>query len=151
MPRYMPQSAALVAALTLAGLMTACSHPVDTDVAAGGFTDGTYTGRSQADDNGEYGEIKLTIGGGDDITAATFQLYEKSGHVKDTEYGKVNGQIMDVNAYHRAQEGIVAAPKYAAQLVSTDDLAKVDVISGATLSYQQFEEAVQDALRDAHR
>ena len=151
MTSQMKRAAGVIAAVTLGGFMTACAHPVDTDVTAGGFTDGTYTGRSQADDNGEYGAIKLTIGGGDDITAATFQLYEKSGHVKDSEYGKVNGQIMDVNAYHRAQEGIVAAPKYAAQLVSTDDLAKVDVISGATLSYQQFEEAVQDALRDAHR
>ncbi|MFT4109882.1 FMN-binding protein [Propionicimonas sp.] len=140
------------AATLLAGglVLTGCSTALDLDVRDGGYADGTFTGRSQADDDGGYGEISLTIRN-DDITAATFTLHLEDGSVKDAEYGKTNGKVVDSSTYRRAQAGIAAAPSYAADLVETDDPADVDAVTGASLSYSQFQEAVEDALRQARR
>lgn len=142
--RFGPRRVALVAlgGLALAG----CAAAVDTDVKDGGYADGTYTGRSEADDDGGYGQVTLTIRS-NNITAATFVLYEKGGQVKGKDYGMTNGKVVDIPTYSRAQAGIAAAPKYAAELVDTDNLADVDAIAGASLSYKQFQEAVTDALR----
>ena len=38
---------------------------------------------------------------------------------------------------------------YAGQLVETGDVEKIDVISGATYNYNDFKDAVRDALRKA--
>lgn len=147
----MSGSARRGAALAVLGgvLLTGCAA-VDTDVRDGGYADGTYTGKSQPDDDGGYGQVSLTVKG-NDITAVTFALLEKDGHPKDADYGKTNGKVVDIPTYRKAQAGIAAAPKYAAQLVETDDLARVDAITGASLSYQQFQEAVTDALRNGPR
>ncbi len=137
-----------LALAALGGLVLAgCAGAVDTDVKDGGYADGTYSGRSQADDDGGYGEVTLTIKG-DDITAATFTLRLKDGSEKGKDYGMTNGKVVDIPTYRRAQAGIAAAPEFAAQLVETDDLGSVDAITGASLSYRQFQEAVTDALRN---
>lgn len=127
-------------------LLTGCVAAVDTDVRDGGYPDGTYAGRSQPDDDGGYGQVSLVIAG-DDITAVTLTLRSKDGSEKGADYGKTNGQVVDLPTYRKAQAGIAAAPRYAAQLVETDDLAEVDAVTGASLSYRQFQEAVTDALR----
>lgn len=137
-------AAVLLTGLALAG----CSEPVATDVADGGFADGSYTGLSAPDDTGAFGEISITIAGSD-ITAAEFLLKEADGALKDADYGKTNGEIINEEVYARAQAGIAAAPVYAARLVETDDLAEVDLVTGASLSHAQFVEAVTDALAQA--
>lgn len=47
----------------LGGLaITGCADPpVDLNVADGGFNDGTFSGRSSADDQGATGEATITI------------------------------------------------------------------------------------------
>lgn len=134
-------TAVVLGGITLAG----CSGPVDVNVADGGFSDGTFTGRSAPDDLGEWGEVSLTIAA-NDITEVSFALREPDGTIKDEDYGKTNGQVIDENAYEKAQAGVVAAPKYAVRLEETDDLGAVDSITGASISYRQFVEAVTDAL-----
>lgn len=138
-----------VAAVVAGGLALAgCAAEVDTNVADGGFADGSYTGASAPDDQGSYGRVELTITG-NDVTAAEFVLVQSDGTLKGEDYGKTNGEVISKEVYAKAQAGIAAAPVYAARFVETDDLAAVDVVTGASLTHVQFLEAIANALGSA--
>ncbi len=122
------------------------------------YADGTYKAQSQEYVNDEddstagngYGVVELTISGGA-ITACDFKTYELDGTLKDAEYGKENGEIANKDFYNKAQKALAACDKYAAQLVEKGDIKEVDAISGATVNYNEFKEAVGDALKQAEQ
>ncbi|MDR2089627.1 MAG: FMN-binding protein [Clostridiales Family XIII bacterium] len=107
--------------------------------------DGVYTGVSGEDDDGAYGEVRITVEDGA-ITDCTFVTWQKDGSVKDGEYGKVNGEISNREFYDKAQLAVRAMSQYADALVEFGSPEKVDAISGATIAHGQFLEAVADAL-----
>lgn len=109
------------------------------------YKDGTYTGKSSEDDRGAYGAVTITIKDSA-ITACEFIIWQKDGTVKDENYGKVNGEISNQEYYDKAQLAVKAMKQYAQQLVETQVVEAVDAISGATISYNQFHEAVGSAL-----
>ena len=93
--------------------------------------------------------MRLTLEGGK-ITACEFTTYELDGTLKDENYGLISdGQVGNKDFYNKAQKAIQAASVYAGQLVETGDVEKIDVISGATYNYNDFKDAVRDALRKA--
>ena len=51
--------------------------------------------------------------------------------------------------YKKAQTAVNAIKIYPQQLVETQDLSKVDAISGATISYGQFVETTRRAVEEA--
>lgn len=112
--------------------------------------DGTYTGRSSdypedEDGNGAgYGQVEVTVKD-NKIVDCTFNMYELDGTLKDETYGA------DMSKENRlkAQKAVQSTSKYAAALVSAGSLDGVDAISGATISYNEFLEAVADALSKA--
>ena len=114
------------------------------------FADGAYTGKSsvfEADESGNgagYGVAEITIRD-NRITACTFRMYEPDGTLKDDSYG---AELSKENRI-KAQKAVQAAEKYAQSLVENGALAEVDAISGATISYSEFQEAVNDALLKA--
>jgi major membrane immunogen (membrane-anchored lipoprotein) len=110
--------------------------------------DGVYSGRSEADDTGAYGEVELTIAAGK-ITDCSFVTWQKDGTIKGADYGKVNGEISNQAYYDKAQLAVRAMEAYARQYVSAQDLKAVDAVSGATIAYDQFREAVGEALEQA--
>ncbi len=116
------------------------------------YKDGTYTGKSsvyEEDGQGDgYGEVTITIKDGA-ITACDFKTYEKDGTLKDEDYGKQNGEIANQDYYNKAQKALAGANEYGKMLVETGDFHAIDSISGATISYNQFMEAVDDALYQA--
>ncbi|MBL8926258.1 MAG: FMN-binding protein, partial [Pseudonocardia sp.] len=112
------------------------------------FRDGTYVGRSAADDSGGYGEVRITLRG-NDIVATEYRMLQAGGTAKDENYGKRNGEIVNAEFYAKAQTAVAAGPRYAAQLVAVDDPGDVDLVSGATISHRQFAEAVEKALDQA--
>jgi major membrane immunogen (membrane-anchored lipoprotein) len=112
------------------------------------YKDGVYTGRSGEDDTGAWGEVSLTIGEGK-IRGCEFVTWQKDGTVKDEDYGKINGEISNRVYYDRAQLAVEAMKKYAADYVRTGDLKEVEAVSGATIAYDQFLEAVEHALEQA--
>ncbi len=137
-----------VLAVSLAVLLAACGG-------AASFKDGTYTGQSavwedEEDGNGNgYGVAELTITDGK-ISACTFTTYEPDGTKKEGEtYGMVNGQIGNQDYYNKAQRALAANEVYAEQLVQNGTLDGVDLVSGATISYNEFQEAVNAALDQA--
>ena len=145
MKRKIRAIAVIAAALTLM-LASGCgSKSIPSDL-----SDGTYTGRSadrQADEDGQgagYGEVEITVKD-NKITACTFKTYELDGTLKDENYGA------DLTKENRmkAQKAVQAADKYAQMIVETGDIDSVDAISGATINYDEFKEAVINALEKA--
>lgn len=120
------------------------------------YKDGTYTGQSamyEGEDDGSgagYGVVKLTITD-NKITECEYNTYELDGTLKDENYGKKDGEVANQDFYNRAQRAVRAVPMYAQKLLETGDLSKVDGISGATISYNEFKEAVTDALNQAKK
>ena len=137
----------LYAILALA-LLTACGGSAS-------YADGTYTGTSSVhegeEDDGSgagYGVATLTIQGGA-ITACTFETFEPDGTLKDEDYGKQNGEIANRDFYNKAQRAVQASAQYGDRLAAAGSLKDVDAISGATISFSEFQEAVEDALNQA--
>ncbi|MEE5992211.1 MAG: FMN-binding protein [Oscillospiraceae bacterium] len=122
------------------------------------YNDGTYSAQSENyvnDDEGDtagngYGVVELTIQN-NAITACTFKTYELDGTLKDEEYGKEGGVIANKDFYNKAQKARAACDNYAEQLVRKGNLKEVDAISGATVNYHEFQEAVTSALKQAEQ
>ncbi len=141
---------ALVFALAAALLLpfTGCSSETKNTE----YTDGTYSGRSSdfADDesgNGAgYGTVEVTVKD-NKVVSCTFKMFELDGTLKDETYGA------DLSRENRlkAQKAVQSAPKYAAMLEKSGTLDGIDAISGATVSYNEFKEAVGDALKKAEK
>ena len=118
------------------------------------YKDGTYEGVSsvyEGDEEGNgdgYGVVSLTIKNGE-VSECIFTTYQTDGTLKDENYGKQNGEIANADFYNKAQRAVVAGGEYAKQYAETGDLKEVDAISGATISYNEFKEAVDDALKKA--
>jgi len=119
------------------------------------YNDGVYEGKSSVhegdDDGGDgYGVVTITIKD-NKITECVFKTYETDGTEKDEDYGKQNGEIANRDFYNRAQRALRANSTYASALVLYNALNKVDVVSGATISHDEFVEAVTDALNKAKK
>jgi major membrane immunogen (membrane-anchored lipoprotein) len=115
---------------------------------SGGYRDGVYPGRSGEDDTGAWGEARITIEAGK-VRGCEFVTWQKDGTVKDGEYGKINGEISNQVYYDKAQLAVEAMKKYAADYLEAGDLKAVEAVSGATIAYNQFLEAVENALEHA--
>ena len=122
------------------------------------YKDGTYTARSglyeglEDEEFGEegdgYGVVTITVKD-NVITDCEFTTYMPDGTVKGEDYGKRNGEIANQDYYNKAQRAVKASANYAEQLAAKGSLDAVDAISGATISYQEFTEAVKAALKQA--
>lgn len=145
MKKYIPL---LISLLSVPLILTSCG-----DVS---YKDGTYEGRSadfineeEGDEAGNgYGVVKLTIKDGK-ITECEYNTYELDGTLKDEEYGKENGEIKNKDFYSKAQRARSACEQYAKALVEKGSIDEVDAISGATVNYNEFQEAVAEALGKA--
>ena len=130
----------LVLMLSLTLLSGCKSNPSQTS-----YKDGTYHAASSPDDNGAYGEVTITVKNGK-ITDCEYVTWQKDGTKKDENYGKVNGEISNQDFYTKAQTAVNAMDQYAKEFVEVQKLEDVDAVSGATISFDQFHEAVTNAL-----
>ena len=143
------KTAAALAMLLVLCFVSACARENKT------LRDGTYTARSSVyenedgtDDGNGYGEITITIEGGV-ITACEFFAYEPDGTLKDETYGMANGRIANQDFFNKAQKATAACAEYARMLVESGSIQGVDAISGATINYDAFMEAAEEALAEA--
>lgn len=145
--KYLPVfGGAALAALLLAGCGSA------------NYADGTYTAQSSVyegieDEDGDeggdgYGVVTITLKD-NVIVDCEFTTYMTDGTVKDEEYGKKDGEIANQDYYNKAQRAVRASQNYAEQLAAKGSLKEVDAISGATISFDEFNEAVRLALKQA--
>ncbi len=107
------------------------------------YNDGEYTGVY----NGE-GESKMTVTltlKDQKITDCKMECLDKMGNIKDEHYGEQAGEANFEKA-QIALKGMKEYPKLLVELQSVDDM---DAVSGATVSFKEFKEAVNDALKKA--
>lgn len=119
------------------------------------YKDGDYEGKSStyinddgSEDGNGYGVVKLTIRD-NAITSCTYQTFETDGSLKGAEYGKKSGEVANRDFYNKAQKAVAACDKYAEDLISSGRPEDVDVITGATINYNEFIEAANAALDQA--
>lgn len=117
--------------------------------------DGIWEGKSSVyenndgtDDGNGYGVAVVTVKDGR-IVDCTFMTYELDGSEKDENYGMEDGRIANRDYYNKAQKANAARDEYAADLTANGSLDGIDAISGATINYNQFREAVEAALEMA--
>ena len=60
-----------------------------------------------------------------------------------------DGRIANKDYYNKAQKANAACAEYASMLVQNGQLDGIDAISGATINYDEFREAVENALAGA--
>jgi major membrane immunogen (membrane-anchored lipoprotein) len=112
------------------------------------YKDGVYTGRSGEDDTGAWGEVILNVRAGK-VSGCEFVTWQKDGTAKDENYGKINGEISNRDYYDKAQLAVDAMKQYTAQYLKAGNTKDVEAVSGATIAYNQFLEAVENALEKA--
>ena len=142
----------ILMAMTAAVLCTGCGG------GSKSYAEGTFSAQSsmyeslsdeEEDEGGEgYGEVTITVKD-NVITACEFTTYMPDGTVKDAEYGKEDGEIANQDYYNKAQRAVQASQNYAEQLAAKGSLDEVDAITGATISFEEFNEAVGLALEEA--
>mgnify|MGYP000901492488 CR=1 FL=1 len=111
-----------------------------------GAKDGTFAADSAKHDQLGYSHVELTIENGA-ITKVVHTGFDKDGKQKDENYGADKPE----GVRKKAQNAYKAIGSYASQLESKKDLAKIDAIAGATVSYDQFNEAVAKAVEAAKK
>ncbi len=98
--------------------------------------DGIYTAESTHEQNGWY----------------TVEAEIADGKFTDIQFTKFNedGEEVDLDEYPHppAAEAVKEYPK---QFLQEQDLSKVDVISGATGTYESFKEVVGKVIKEAER
>ena len=106
-----------------------------------GTKDGTFVADSSEHAQLGHSHVELTIENGA-ITKVVHTGFDKDGKQKDENYGADKPE----GVRKKAQVAYKAIASYASQLESKKDLAKVDAIAGATVSFDQFNEAVTKAV-----
>ena len=106
-----------------------------------GAKDGTFAADSSEHAQLGHSHVELTIENGA-IAKVVHTGFDKDGKQKDENYGADKPE----GVRKKAQVAYKAITSYAEQLTSKKDLAKVDAIAGATVSYDQFNEAVAKAV-----
>lgn len=109
------------------------------------YKDGVYSGESGKDEFGGRIIVEITVKDGK-ISEASMKDLDKDGVEKGEEYGRDAGQE---GLYKTAQQAVEAARQYPQLLVESGSIENMDAVSGATVSFQAFREAVEDALSDA--
>ena len=112
--------------------------------------DGTYSAVSSSDQHLGTGQITIVIKD-HQIAAADFIGITPDGELKDTTYGMADGVVQEEAKYKKAQIAVKANNAYAAQLIEAQDPQKVDAITGATVSYNQFQETAEAAIAEAKK
>ena len=142
----------LMIAVTVVTVMAGCHQDAEENLRKN-LKPGTYTGQSQTaseEDGGGYAVVKLTVGNDNNIESIIFDTYDKNGKKRFSDNGSVN-----VPQYATDEEAELlgdigeACMLYKEQFIETKDAEQLDAVSGATLSYEQFKEAVDIALQKA--
>lgn len=113
------------------------------------YEDGTYRGKSstygQEDDlDSGYAIVTFSVADGK-ITECELKTYELDGTLKGEEY--YTNANLDTNQKRNAKTAVEACVEYANMLITSQSIDDVDCISGATLNYNQFVDAVNKALK----
>jgi len=114
------------------------------------YVDGVYEGQSAFTSESFYGKAKITINNGQ-ISDVVFNIYDNArDRVLDDNYSKeVYASSPDYQ--EQTKNELAGIIKYNSGLISKQDVNKVDVISGATWSYNIYKEVLANTLKKAEK
>lgn len=124
---------------------TAASSSVAESTSKAELKDGTYSAESAPDDRGYKIVHTITVKDGK-ITESTFDYEDKDGKLKseNEEYNKMMSEKAGVSAKE-------AIEKLNAELVEKQDVAAVEVVSGATHTSEDFKKSTEALLAAAEK
>ena len=128
-------------------LLTACGNK-DNNASTDGYKDGTYHGESKIDEWGGKVTTDITVKDGKIVEASLKNLLA-DGSEKDENYGKAKEGATNPGLYKIAQAAVKNSQEYPKLLIEKGKIEDVAAISGATVTFKSFTEAVNDALKDA--
>ncbi|MGV2687052.1 FMN-binding protein, partial [Clostridium perfringens] len=105
-----------------------------------GLKNGTYKSESEADDRGYKGAIEIEVKDGKIAKVKYDEANDKGSKLADEGYNKTMKEKSKTNPTE-------AFPKLEASLVEKQDASKVDVVTGATKSSEQFKTLAEKALK----
>lgn len=100
---------------------------------AAGIPDGEYEGRSDSDERGNYGIVRLTVEN-EQITEVVYEEYNGDDVLKSREGG------------YTYAEALLAFEELPQELIQTQNVAAVDDYTGATGTTNKFRTAAKRAL-----
>jgi len=143
------QTVFLLVVLAISQLFYSCEKEEKSDNVGLMYKDGKYEAMSSVkDDWGGCAKLELEVKDGK-IISCTFTSYDDAGKVKDADYGKQDGEIKNLGLYKIAQNAVAQSARYAELLVETQDLEKLDALSGATVSFGLFKDAALQIMEEA--
>lgn len=113
------------------------------DAQEAGLKDGTYTKTSEKDDKGYTASIEIEVKDGKIATVKYDEKGEDGTSKLDNEEYNTN---MKAKSGSNPQE---AFPALESALVEKQDVASVDVVTGATKTSEKFKTLAEEALADA--
>lgn len=120
------------------------STPIAIKPIVGVYKDGTFSAHGSYDNFGWRPFVEIVISKGK-IVSAKFDYSKANGQLKsaDTSYGNMMFNVTKVTPAQAFQ-------RLVSQLVSKQDVTKVDIVSGATVSSNNFRTLAYNALLKAH-
>jgi len=139
----------LILLLVGVSLLFSCTKKEETQECSIRYIDGIYKATSSIKDEwGGSAEVEIVVKDGR-ITSCVFTSYEEDGKLKDADYGKVDGVIKNMGLYKIAQNAVSQSNKYGELLVKSQNIEKLDALSGATVSFGLFKDAVEQVMKQA--
>lgn len=125
-----------------------CQSKKTAEVGKAKYKNGIYEAKTDNDGEGFHCEAKVTISK-NKITDVQWEIVDDKGRVFDKNYEKV---YPDSELYQQqCRDDYKGAVTYGPKLIKTQDINKVDAISGATWSNNNFREVVSEALEKAEK
>jgi major membrane immunogen (membrane-anchored lipoprotein) len=150
--RYIFVGSAVLIAICLSSFYSIGNHSMtsreDQDTLRN-YADGTYSGQSRFlyTDEPYWGNVRFTIENGR-FTSINFFIRDSALHEQfDGNYEKhFDGNDLYIQQCKNDWNGVQTYP---GKLMETQDVDKLDAVSGATWSYNIFKASVKDALNKA--
>ena len=141
-----------ISAVVFMGLATACSNKsseaavkqeaVNKTSSTSQYKDGTYEGQEPADGEGFTSKGKLTIKNGK-IISVDWNIFDAQNRVFDDKYENVYTEEV---YKQQCRDDYKGEKTYGPKLIQTQDISKVDAVSGATWTNNIFKKVMGDIL-----
>lgn len=138
-----------ISAVLFMSLSAGCSNKSSNVVNKSGnapkYKDGIYEAQVPADYEGYSCKGKITIKNGE-IIKVDWNIYDSNNRVFDDKYEKV---FNDEQYKQQCRDDYKGEKTYGPKLIETQDITKVDAVSGATWTNNFFKEVMGEALNKA--
>lgn len=114
------------------------------------YKDGTYKVKTGLDDEGYFTEATVTIKN-DKITNVEWCIYDSNSNNSPFDENYKTKFVGNSLYTKQCEDDWNGSRNYSSELIKTQDMSKVDAVSGATWTYNKFKSVVTKALKKAKK